>query len=139
MTENEFLISRALNVFNAQYRRNIKVEHCAIVSMEPDVQSDRAYEITTPNHSEFFRIRLYLKFGRLDLDSVAVLEVTMPYLEGELGDEVYVIMSQLSAYWRTVYKFDDTPGGTAPNGAIVTEDDIPIVTEYGRFIIKEAA
>lgn len=138
MTEKEFLISRALNVFNSQYGRNILVEHCEIFSIPTNVQSDRAYEITTPNFSEFFRIRLYVKFDRMDKDIPAPLEVTMPYIDGKLGDEVYVVLCYVADYWRNQgYKFDPIVVTELPWGVIIQEDEKPITTEAGRFMVVE--
>lgn len=137
MTENEFLITRALNVFNAQYGRDIKVADCHIFTIEVDGQSDRAYEITTPTKSDYLRIRLFITFSNSDRDSEARLEVTMPYLPGQLGDEVYVIRSDVDEYWKGDYRFDPIIPMVIPNGCIVTENNIPILTEDGRFIIVE--
>lgn len=139
MTESEFLISRALAVFNSQYSRNIKVQDCDIVSILPDPQSARGYEITTPRGSEFFRIRYYFKWDTVDKNMPARLEVTMPYKDGELGDEVYVIHSLMDVYWEAEggYKFDPIKPDNGLIGLIVSEFGIPIITEDGVFWIQE--
>lgn len=139
MTESEFLISRALAVFNTQYKRDIKVQDCDIISIKPDPQSARGYEITTPRGSEFFRIRYYFKWDTVDKGMPARLEVTMPYKDGELGDEVYVIHSLMDVYWEAEggYKFDDIGPNLELPGLIISEFGVPIVTESGLFWIQE--
>lgn len=139
MTEKEFLISRALGVFNPQYGRNIKVEDCEIISISPDPMSDRGYEITTPDEkdSEFFRIRLYVKFDRMDRSIPARLDVSMPYINGALGDEVYVILTYVSEMWREEYRFDPLDPNELPFGVILQEDGAPILQENGKFTLVE--
>lgn len=139
MTESEFLISRALAVFNSQYSRDIKVQDCDIISILPDPQSARGYEITTPRGSEFFRIRYYFKWDTVDKSMPARLEVTMPYKDGELGDEVYVIHSLMDVYWESEggYKFDPIKPDDGIIGLIVSEFGVPIITEDGVFLIQE--
>lgn len=138
MTETEFLISRALNVFNTQYGRDIKVKDCEIISIPNDPQSNRAYEITTPGFSDFFRIHLYMRFDLRDTDIPARLEVTMPYMHGQLGDEVFVIRINVATSWRDEgYRFDPITPGNLPFGVIVQEDGKPIVTEAGRYMVME--
>lgn len=137
MTEKEFLISRALGVFNPQYGRNIKVEDCEIISIAPDHQSDRGYEITTPDKTEFFRIRLYVKFDRIDRSIPARLDVSMPYVQGALGDEVYVILTYVADMWREEYKFDPLDPNVWPFGTILQEDGSPIMTEAQKYLVVE--
>lgn len=141
LTENEFLISRALGIFNEQYHRDIKVEDCDIFSIEPDPHSDRGYEITTPLKSEFFRIRFYIKFTDNDRSMPVLLEVTPPYITGKLGDEVYVIHSGVDIWYRAsgTYKFNPLTPGEIPAGTIVTERGLPIVSEDGAYLVVEAA
>lgn len=138
MTEQEFLISRALGVFNPQYGRNIKVENCEIKTIPADPQSDRGYEITTPHESTFFRIRFYVRFADMDRTIPARLEVTMPYVNGALGDEVYVIHSAIANFWRTEgYKFDPIVPRGVPFGAIIAQNEDLITTEDGKVLIME--
>ena len=139
MTEKEFLISRALGVFNTQYGRNIQVKDCDIFSIPNDPQSDRGYEITTPRASDFFRIHLYVRLSLRDAAIPARLEVNMPYNVGELGDEVFVIRTEVASSWRDEgYRFDPIIL-EVPFGAIIQEDGAPIVTEAGRFCVMEYA
>lgn len=137
--EREFLISRALAVFNRKYRKNIKVEECDIWSISTDIHSDRAYEIITPNASEFFRIRFFFKFSNYDRSGDVRLEVAQPYGHATLGDEVYVIRSEVDNNLLGVngYQFEWIASSILPQGVIVTEDRIPIMTENGRFTVLE--
>lgn len=137
--EREFLIKRALNVFNRKYGRDVKVEDCDIYSIPIDIHSDRAYEIITPEASEFFRIRFYFKFGNMDREGNVRLEVSMPFGQGELGDEVYIVRSEIDKYWHSVnmYRFDHIVSKHVPMGVITTEAGEPILTEQGLFIVAE--
>lgn len=137
MTENDFLISRALTVYNAQYSSNIKVEDCLIISIPAGKQADRGYEITTPELSKFFRIRYFVKFSQMDREGWCRLEVAPPYDPGVLGDEVYVIRSQMDRYWHSVYPFNPINPYGWPVGIIITEKGNPIITEDGLFIVDE--
>lgn len=139
MTESEFLITRALAVYNAKYRGNVKVKDCAICSIPAGTQADRGYEITTPQGSKYFRIRYYFKFGNLDREGVVRLEVAPPYMPGVLGDEVYVIRSIMDNYWRVEegYPFLPINPWNLPAGIIITERGSPIITEQGAFMVVE--
>lgn len=139
MTESEFLISRALRVYNQKYGRDIKVEDCHITSISPNVTADRAYEITTPEKSEYFRIRYYIRFGDRDSDGWARLEVAPPYHKGILGDEVYAIRSTVDEYWRSQYHFNPLNPEGWPLGSILTEHGTPILSEEGAFMVVESA
>ncbi len=139
MTESEFLIQRALFVFNLTYGTDINVDACDIYSIKNDPHSDRAYEIITPRYSEFFRIRYYFTWGEYDTSTKPILEVTMPYINGRLGDEVYVIHSVMAYSWGEAdgYKFDPIEPGETIDGSIITEDGLQITTETGVYIVLE--
>lgn len=139
MTESEFLITRALTVYNAQYGGHVKVEDCAIVSIPPGEQADRGYEITTPEGSRYFRIRYYFTFGNMDREGWARLEVAPPYTPGALGDEVYVIRSIMDSYWNREGGYPFTPINPwgIPLGCIITEKGHPIISEDGKFLVIE--
>lgn len=139
MTEDEFLISRALRVYNDQYGRDISMDDCYITSIAPNVNSDKAYEITTPDKSPYFRIRYYIKFGERDHDGWARLEVTPQYLKGVLGDEVYAIRGTVDSYWRSQYLFNPINQEGWPPGCILTEYGAPILSEDGLFMVAEHA
>lgn len=141
-TENEFLISRALAIFNEQYQRDIKAEDCEITSIPHDPHSDRGYEITTPAKDRFFRIHFYIKFTNNDRSAPVRLEVTPPYITGMLGDEVYVIRSGVDDWYRHsgLYKFSPIIPLDVPTGTIITEHGIPIMAEdKTTFLVVEAA
>lgn len=139
MSENEFLITRALNVYNDQFQRKIKVSDCAIASIPPDPHSDRGYEITTPDQSQFFRIRFYVKLADNDRSIPVRLEVKAPFVDRALGDEVYVIHAGIDNWYRTsgTYKFNPIVPEGLPFGVMVTEDGIPMITEDGAFLVIE--
>lgn len=139
LTESEFLITRALAVYNTVYNGNIKVDECFICSIPPGSQADRGYEITTPEGSRYFRIRYYFKFGQMDREGVVRMEVAPPYMPGVLGDEVYAIRSIMDTYWRHEggYPFEPINPWELPAGLIVTEKGSPIITENGHFMVVE--
>lgn len=137
MTEVEFLISRALRVYNDQYGRDIKLEDCHISSIAPNVNSDKAYEITTPEKSIYFRIRYYIKFGERDHDGWVRLELTPQYHKGILGDEVYAIRGTVDEYWKSQYLFNPINPEGWPDGCILTEHGAPVITEDGIFTVSE--
>lgn len=139
MSESEFLITRALNIYNDQYQRAIKVSDCKIVSIFNDPHSDRGYEITTPEQSPYFRIRFFVKFTDNDRAIPIRIEVSQPYIDRALGDEVYAIHAGIDNWYRTsgTYKFAPIAQDELPFGVIITEDGIPIVTELGEFMVIE--
>lgn len=141
LTENEFLISRALSIYNEQYHRDIKVADCEITSIPHDPHSDRGYEITTPTKDQFFRIHFYVKFTNNDRSAPVRLEVTPPYVVGALGDEVFVVRSGIDEWYRSsgMYRFTPIVPMDVPPGTFITERGIPLVTEYEAFLISEAA
>lgn len=141
MNEREFLLTRALAVFNRTYNADVKVEQCDIYSISNDPHSDLAYQITTPGSSEFFRIRYYLTWSDHDSDANPYLGVSMPYRLGELGDEIYVIHSLLARSWMNQegYVFDTLTPGDDIDGVILTESGLNIVTEIGVYIVLEEA
>lgn len=141
ITENEFLISRALSIYNEQYHRDIKVVDCEITSIPHDPHSDRGYEISTPSKDPYFRIHFYIKFTNNDRSAPVRLEVTPPYVIGALGDEVYVVRSGVDEWYRLsgMYKFAPITPLDVPEGTFITERGIPFITEQGSFLVVEAA
>lgn len=138
-SESVFLISRALGIYNEQYGRKIKVEDCSIVSIPNDPHSDRGYEIMTAEKSPFFRIRFYVKFTDNDRAIPVRLEVSPPFVDRALGDEVYVIHAGIDNWYRTdgIYKFAPIIPPGLPFGIIVTEDQWPMVAEDGAYFVLE--
>lgn len=140
-TEKQFLIFRALDTFNRAYGNNIKIADCSIVSINPGVNSDRGYEITTPNGSDNLIIRFYFKFTRGDRTISPRLEVKPPFMDGVLGDEVYVIYDGMDIWYREsgTYKFDWIIDNSIPRSVILTEGNTPILLEGGGYLLLENA
>lgn len=138
-TEKQFLIWRALQTFNNAYGTKIKIEDCSIVSINPGLHSDRGYEITTPNGSEYLIIHYYFSFTRGDRSIPPRLEVKPPYIDGQLGDEVFVIYEGMDIWYREsgTYKFDWIIDNTIPRNIIMTESNFPILTEDGFYLLLE--
>lgn len=141
LTEKQFLIKRAVTVFNIQFNQKIDPDKCEIVSIAPDAVSHRGYEITSPDTSGTFRLRYYFRFGDADFYGRYILENAQSYRQGTLGDEVYVLHGTMAESWKWTagYKFDPIVRPNVPFGSIVTEDDIPIVSEGGIFLVVETA
>jgi len=140
-TEKQFLIYRALDTFNSKYNSSVKIADCNIVSINPGVNSDRGYEITTPNLSKFLVIRYYFSFMRGDRTIAPRLEVKPPYMDGRLGDEVFVIYDGMDIWYRNsgTYKFDWIIDDTTVRSVILTENRQGMMTESGLFILLEGA
>lgn len=139
LTEKQYLIQRALDVFNRQSGTNIQPDSCQIFSINNDIHSLRGYVITTPLGSTTLRIHMYVALSDEDMKRVSRLEVAMPYRNNELGDEVWVIHIAVDRWYRdnNVYRFDLILPNEVPNNAFVAEYGFAFQTEDGAYLVAE--
>lgn len=139
LTEKQYLIQRALDVFNRQYGAQIQPETCEIVSINNDIHSNRGYAITTPNGSQTLRIHLYVVLAGEDQKHISRLEVAMPYRDNALGDEIWVIHIAVDRWYRdsNTYRFDIILANEVPENAFVAEYGFAFQTEDGAYITTE--
>lgn len=106
-SEKVFLITLAVNSFNEQHGRAIDPAQCTIYSIAPNYGKTYGYEIVTIATGDNLRLRIYLDLGGLDSLNTYRLEVDTSYIEGALGDEVYVSLGTVSSYYfdAGIYKF----------------------------------
>lgn len=130
-SEKEFLIAYALNVFNGQYNRSLKVEDCGLSSVEPTFNATHGYQICTLREDDYVRIFLYFDLGKGNhVHWVRVEDEQDNYKPDALGDEVFVILATISDYWihSGTYTFKsmycDCSGPAAPPGISYAEGGV---------------
>lgn len=138
-SEKEFLISLALSQFNAQYKRDFKVDECDIVSIANRPYTDRGYEITTNRFDDKVVLHMYVTFGSSIVLSPYRLEVQSPYQIGDIADERYVTYVGVDRYYieQGVYKFKLMLPNYSALPIIILENGSALLMESGIYIQLE--
>ena len=139
MTEAEFLIKKALDVFNPQYGRDFIVSECRVSTYPTRRRYDRSYQIETIREDDFVRMHLHLNFSDRDSLSAFDLELDTDLLVGENGDELFVAYGTIDRFWieEKKYKFAQMVNNISVLGVLLLEEGPPIVLEDGSYIIPE--
>lgn len=139
MTEAEFLIKKALDVFNPQFGKDFTVDECLISTYPTRQRYDRSYQIETVREDDFVRMHLHLNFSDRDHLSEFTMELDTEILVDQSGDELFVAYGTIDRYWleQKKYKFTQIVNNTSVLGVLLMEEGPPIVLEDGTYIIPE--
>ncbi len=139
LNEKQFIIQFALQKFNEQYQRSIKVEDCDARSIQPNRFSVQAYEIFSVRLDDFLRLRLYINLSKVDKLGRYRLEVDGSEGVNRLGDEVYVATGTLDRYYYEsgLYKFPWLDEDVTLWNLSLSEEGVGLITEQGEYIVLE--
>lgn len=139
LNEKQFIIQFALQKFNHQYNRSIKVEDCDAKSIQPNRFSVQAYEIFSVRLDDFLRLRLYINLSKVDKLGSYRLEVDGSEAVNQLGDEVYVATGTLDRYYYEsgLYKFPWLGEDVTLWNLSLSEEGDGLITEQGEYIVLE--
>lgn len=139
MNEKQFIIQFALQRFNKQYKRKLKLKDFDAKSIPPNRFSQLAYEIFSVRLDDYVRLRLYLNFHRYDNVGPYRLEVDGTEGVGVLGDEVYVCHGTIDRFYveSGTYKFAVLEQDITLWNLLLTEDGDGLITEDGEYILLE--
>jgi hypothetical protein len=141
ITEREFLIKFGVAFFNGQYGRNIDPAVCDIRSIDTGNGSDISYEINTNRTDDHVRLRMHLRFAKVNNLTTYRLDVDGSGGVGTLADEVFVTTGTIDQYYKDsgMYKFAPIINDEARLPAILTEDGTALFLENGDFLELEGA
>lgn len=139
VSEQEFLITKALKKYNSQYSKNLKVQDFSIVSIPTRVNFHRSYQITSLRDDDYLKLHMHLLFDSIDDLRDYRIEVEKPFETMALGDEVYVACGFIDRYWYDsgTYKFNAVSGSAELTGALKLEGIGYILLEQGSYILPE--
>ena len=105
--EKTFLIELAVTQFNNQYQRAIRQEVCGIRSLPPTYGTTHGYEVETVRSDDHVRIRMYFNLAKATRFDSIRLEVDTTQAVDSLGDEIYVMMGEVSLNYveSDIYRF----------------------------------
>lgn len=108
LKEQDFLLTLAVDRYNSQFKRKMKIEELDIKSIRPRVGFILGYELSTKIDTDFLRFRIYLNKGKLDFLSMYDNQVDQGlYASGTLEDEILVASGTVDNWYveEGVYKF----------------------------------
>ena len=139
MTEREFLIFLAIQQYNYQYNMSLSVAGCDVRSIVPGIGSELGYEVTTVRLDDFVRLRIYLNIEDRDQLAPYTLDNSEGTATAKLGDEVFVAYGKVDRnhIYDDNYKFRWLGNDLSRLKILMTEDDTPLITEDGDYILLE--
>lgn len=139
MKEKQFIIQFAIQRFNRQYKRKLRIQDFDAKSIPPNRFSEKAYEVFSVRLDDYIRLRIYLTFSKHDKTGPYRLEVDGSEGTGVLGDEVYVCQGTVDRYYLEsgLYKFDALEEDVTLWNLALSEGDDALITETGDYILLE--
>ena len=136
LSEKEFLIKLAVDQFNRQFNKTIRISDCDIVSIPVRFAASYSYEISTVRSDDFLRMHIHLSLGGLDEVYPYTLQVDGGTGISTLTDEVYVASGSLDPYYIDSGLYTFKPIGIVPitEGIVVLEDGYALLLESGEEI-----
>lgn len=106
-SESSFLRELAVREFNFQYQRSLDHKLCTIKTIVPNYGCTHGYEIETMDVSDHVRLRMYFNLDDKDNFLPYRLETDNRIIQGDLGDEIYVMIGTINRYYveSGTYKF----------------------------------
>lgn len=105
--EKEFLLTLALNQYNAQYNRTLEPEDCQIKSIPARPFTDRGYEISTIREDDQLVMQMFITFSSKTSVTDIIVEATDEIDDSGASIGVMVLFLDLDAYFveQDIYKF----------------------------------
>lgn len=144
MALKTYLIQLAINRFNLQYRKSLRIRDFDAFVIPARKGTQVGYEIYSKKFSDYFRIRLYCQVGNCtDITPIALEEDVGNVAIN--GDEIYVAYVTLDGSFLFIdnnevrQQFTDFTFDPTLLKIILMEDDLPVMTEEGFYIMQEDA
>ena len=105
--EKEFLLTLALNQYNAQYNRTLEPKDCQIKSIPARPFTDKGYEISTIREDDQLVVHMFITFSSNTSVADIIVEATDKTDVSGASIGTMVLFLQLDAYYleQDIYKF----------------------------------
>jgi hypothetical protein len=137
LSEADFLKKLAVDMYNSQYGKNLNPIDFCVMSIPTDTGFRYGYEVITIKDDDFLRLRMYFNLEHTQRFKPFQIEVSNPYAERSLSDEIFITSGSLESYYldSNIYKFREI--NTCDVNNLLTEDMDDITTEDDEDIILE--